>query len=127
MRLAYTILYVPDVPATLAFYETAFGVPRRFLHEGNDYAELETGSTALAFAAETLTEDTLGFVRNRPDQRPAAAEVAFVTEDVDAAFARATAAGAVAVQAPTAKPWGQIVSYVRDCNGFLVELCTAVG
>jgi len=31
------------------------------------------------------------------------------------------------VQPPVAKPWGQVVSYVRDVNGFLVELCTAVG
>jgi lactoylglutathione lyase len=127
MRLAWTILYVPDVPTTLAFYEAAFGLPRRFLHEGNDYAELETGGTALAFAGESLNADQLDFVRNRPDQRPAGAEVAFVTDDVEAAYARAVTAGAVGVVPPTAKPWGQIVSYVRDCNGFLVELCTAVG
>ncbi len=127
MRLAYTILYVPDVPSTLAFYEQAFGLTRRFLHEGNDYAELETGATVLAFAAESLLAETIDYTRNRPDQRPAGAEVGFVTDDVPAAFARAVSAGAVAVQPPTAKPWGQIVSYVRDCNGFLVELCTAVG
>lgn len=127
MRLAWTILYVPDVPATLEFYERAFGLTRRFLHEGNDWGELETGGTALAFAAESLTEESLGYRLNRPDQRPAGAEVAFVTDDVAAAYARAIDAGAMAVQAPVEKPWGQIVSYVRDCNGFLVELCTAVG
>lgn len=48
-------------------------------------------------------------------------------DDVPAAFARAVASGAVAVQPPTQKPWGQVVSYVRDGNGFLVERCTAVG
>jgi lactoylglutathione lyase len=127
MRLAYTILYVPDVPGTLAFYEQAFGLTRRFLHEGNDYAELETGATALAFAAESLMSATIDYARNRPGERPAGAEVGFVTEDVPAAFARAVAARAVAVQPPLHKPWGQVVSYVRDCNGFLVELCTAVG
>ncbi len=127
MRLAYTILYVPDVPSSLAFYEQAFGLTRRFLHEGNDYAELETGATALAFAAESLMAETIDYARNRAEGKPAGAEVGFVTDDVPAAFARAVSAGAVAVQPPTAKPWGQIVSYVRDCNGFLVELCTAVG
>lgn len=30
MQLGYTILYVPDVPATLKFYEVAFGPPRAF-------------------------------------------------------------------------------------------------
>jgi len=29
MRLGYVILYVPDVPASLAFYERAFGLKRR--------------------------------------------------------------------------------------------------
>jgi catechol 2,3-dioxygenase-like lactoylglutathione lyase family enzyme len=41
MQLGYTILYVPDVPATLKFYEAAFGLTTRFLHEGGDYGELE--------------------------------------------------------------------------------------
>jgi len=101
--------------------------PAHFLHEGNDYAELETGATGLAFAAESLTSEIVDFARNRPDGKPAGAEVGFVADDVPTAFARAVAAGALAVQPPTQKPWGQVVSYVRDCNGFLVELRTAVG
>ena len=32
MKLAYTIIYVPDVPASLAFCEAAFGLTRKFLH-----------------------------------------------------------------------------------------------
>jgi hypothetical protein len=28
---------------------------------------------------------------------------------------------------PVSKPWGQTVAYVRDLDGFLVELCTAMG
>jgi catechol 2,3-dioxygenase-like lactoylglutathione lyase family enzyme len=51
MQLGYTMLYVPDVPATLKFYEAAFGLATRFLHEDGDYGELETGSTVLAFSA----------------------------------------------------------------------------
>jgi lactoylglutathione lyase len=34
------------------------------------------------------------------------------------------AAGASAVKSPETKPWGQIVGYVRDPNGFLVEICS---
>jgi lactoylglutathione lyase len=51
MQLGYTIIYVADVPASLAFYGKAFGLATRFLHESNTYGELETGATALAFAA----------------------------------------------------------------------------
>jgi len=49
-----------------------------------------------------------------------------VTEDVAGAYARAVAAGAMPLMPPKEKPWGQIVSYVRDCNGFLVEICSPV-
>lgn len=46
--LGYVILYVRDVPASLAFYENAFGLTRRFFHddEGKAYGELETGPPA---------------------------------------------------------------------------------
>jgi lactoylglutathione lyase len=27
---------------------------------------------------------------------------------------------------PKKKPWGQTVAYVRDLDGFLVEICTSV-
>ena len=127
MRLGYVILYVPDVAASVAFYAAAFGLAPRFVHESG-YAEIETGATALAFAAEPLADANAGpFRRNRPGETPAGFEVGLVVDDVAAAFARATEAGAIAVKPPATKPWGQTVAYVRDCNGVLVELCTAVG
>ena len=127
MRFAYTIAYVADVEATLAFYERAFGVKRRFLHESGAYGELETGATALAFADEKMAAGSASFRRNRKDDEAPGVEVGFVTDDVEKAYAHALSAGAVAVLGPTTKPWGQVVSYVRDLNGFLVEICTAVG
>lgn len=126
LKLGYVIVYVPDVAAAVAFYERAFGVARRFLHESGQYAELETGVTALAFAHEELPKFAADVARNRAAGKAAGAEVAFVTDDVAAAFERAVAAGAVAVEAPTEKPWGQTVAYVRDGNGFLVELCSPI-
>jgi lactoylglutathione lyase len=128
MRLGYVILYVPDVMAAVEFYERAFGLARRFMHESGQYAEMETGATALAFAGEAFVSATCHtFKPNRPDQEPAGAEVAFVADDVHAAFKRAIAAGAVSYVSPHEKPWGQTVAYVRDANGFLVELCSAIG
>lgn len=125
-KLGYVILYVPDVARAVAFYETAFGTPRRFLHESGTYAELETGATALAFADELTTPNQGAFEPNRRDKKAAAAEVAFVVDDVRAAFDHAIENGATAVVEPAVKPWGQTVSYVRDLNGFLVEICSAV-
>jgi lactoylglutathione lyase len=128
MRLGYIIVYVPDVPAALDFYERAFGLERRFLHESNTYGEMETGGTALAFAAESLV--ALNGITARPNRRSdpsAAAEIGLVTDDVAAAYRKAVSAGAVAYQEPTEKPWGQTVGYVRDINGFLVEICSPMG
>ncbi len=127
MRLGYVILYVPNLEETVAFYEKAFGVSRRFVHESG-YAEMETGATALAFATEALAASHGVATRpNRPGADAAAAEIAFLSDDVPTAFANAVAAGASVCKEPQTKPWGQVVAYVRDNNGFLVELCSPVG
>lgn len=126
MKLKYTIHYVENVAGTLAFYSAAFGIPTRMLHDSGSYGELETGDTILAFSALTLMRD-LGKNPSRPDPASPCFEIAFETEDVAAAFARAVEAGAKPVQPPERMPWGQITAYVTDCNGFLVEICTSAG
>ncbi|OPA91755.1 glyoxalase [Pseudomonas fluorescens] len=128
MKFAYTILYVPDVAASLAFFETAFGFSRRFLHESGTYGELETGSTTLSFAAHELGEMNFkgGHVQAHASRQPLGMEVGFVTEDVPAAHAKALEQGAVELSPPSTKPWGQVVSYVRCPDGTLVELCTPI-
>jgi len=126
--LGYVILYVKDVSATLAFYEKAFGLTRRFFHDDNGkaYGELETGAARLAFASLALAEEHLKqeIAVAAPDKPPLGFEIALVTVNVPELFARAAKAGAAPVSEPATKPWGQTVAYVRDNNGFLVELCT---
>ena len=126
MKLGYTIVYVPDVSASLDFFTRAFGIPQRFLHESGTYGELETGQTALAFAAHELGALNFpgGYVEAHSSPRPLGFEIALVTEDVEQAHRRALDAGAAEMAAPTAKPWGQVVSYVRCPDGCVVELCT---
>jgi lactoylglutathione lyase len=121
MRFGFTILYVGDVAASVDFYERAFGLERRLVHDSGEYAELETGATALAFASRTLA------AQNVPGLGPAignAFEVCLVTEDVNSGFARAVKAGAAPVSEPATRPWGQDVAYVRDPDGILVELAS---
>ncbi|KQO23338.1 VOC family protein [Acidovorax sp. Leaf78] len=125
MQFGYTILYVEDVPQTIAFYEAAFGLTRRFVHEAGDYGELDTGATALAFSSLRLMTE-LGKNPQRATARAPSFEIAFTTADVAAAVQRAVAAGARLVQAPEQMPWGQTVAYVADINDALVELCTTV-
>lgn len=127
MKLGYTIIYVADVPETIAFYQNAFGLSQRFIHESNLYGELDTGQTVLAFAGNEAAEmNGLAIMPNTPKGPAAGWEICFVTEEVKAAFERACAAGCTPVSAPEAKPWGQVVSYVRDLNGCLVEIASPV-
>lgn len=127
MHFGYTIVYVPDVKAATDFYSAAFGFPLRFNADDWDYAELETGDTTLAFAAERMA-DVVGIsvTPNRADATAAGIELAFVTEHVADAYAKAIETGATAVSEPHQMPWGQTVSYVRDLNGVLIEICSPV-
>jgi lactoylglutathione lyase len=36
-------------------------------------------------------------------------------------------AGAIIAEEPKQKPWGQTVAYLRDIDGFLIEICTPIG
>lgn len=125
MKLKYTILYVEDVPASLAFYEKAFGLTRGMLHESGDYGELATGNTKLAFSSLRLMQELGKSPAKAAEQRPSF-EIAFETEDVTSALETALAAGAQLVQDVEKMPWGQETCYVTDPDGFLVEICSPV-
>jgi uncharacterized glyoxalase superfamily protein PhnB len=128
VSLGYVILYVKDVSASLAFYEKAFGLTKRFFHDdaGKAYGELETGATRLAFVSLELAKVSLKKdpLTTSPNSALLASEIALVTTDVLAIYARAVKAGATAFSEPTQKPWGQTVAYVRDIDGHMVEICS---
>ena len=124
MKLGYTLFFVDDVSKTMEFYERAFGLTKGFSHE-NQYGEMVTGETKLGFVChETAGSNGFEYEKSHLTKKPSAVEIAFVARDVDTAYRRAIENGAVSVCTPGAKPWGQVVSYVRDCNGFLVEICS---
>lgn len=127
IKYSYTIMYVKQVEVTVAFYESAFGFERKFITPEGDYAELISGDTTLAFAAVELAQTNLskGFTAVSKD-RVMGIELGFVVENVEQAVQRAVAAGASLYEPVKVKPWGQTVAYVTDCNGFLIELCTAM-
>jgi uncharacterized glyoxalase superfamily protein PhnB len=129
LQFRYTGFFVDDVPGTVSFYENAFGFRLRYMHPSSGYAELDTGGTLLCFISDAFVASAallggLTYTPNRAVAGPVAAQVAFVSDDIDADWARALAAGATVVKPPEAKPWGQTAGYLRDCNGVLVELNT---
>lgn len=125
MKLGYTLIYVDDVEKTMKFYKKAFGLKPGFLHESNQYGEMITGATKLGFVNHK-TASAHGFKYQKINSKKTAPgiEIAFTTSNVKKSFTKAVKANAIPVCAPTKKPWGQIVSYVRDCNGLLVEICS---
>ena len=129
MKLGYVIVYTGNVEQTVTFYEKAFGLERRFIHESGQYAEMETGATTLAFVADELAavNVTSDYRKNHPSEAPAGIEVALVSTDIEKAYRHAVENGAIPVRSPIQKPWGQVVGYVRDNNGVLVELATPMG
>ena len=128
MKLGYTIVYVPSVELSLQFFIQAFGFKQKFLHESGDYGELSTGETTLAFASHALGGINFpdGHIQASNSKQPLGMEIALVTEDVQNAHRLALEHGASELSAPTEKPWGQVVSYVRAPDGLLIELCTPV-
>ena len=123
--LGFCILYTPDVAAKVAFYERAFGMARKMVTPDGSYGEMR-GAIPLGFVVDSLAEKGVGaYTPARRDAAPLGCEIGFVVDDVARAFARAVDAGAIPHREPATKPWGQIVAVVRDCDGALVELCTA--
>ncbi|WP_018342223.1 VOC family protein [Cytophaga aurantiaca] len=129
IKFAYTILYVQDVVKTIQFYTSAFGFEQRFIAPDNSYGEIVTGDTTLSFAAISLAKTNLkdGFIESSRTQKPFAIEIGFTTDNVEATIESAVDAGATLIEKPKTKPWGQVVAYVRDPDGFLIEICTPMG
>ena len=128
VKFGYTILYVSDVAKSIAFYEKSFGFSRKFITPENDYGELETGQTTISFASLALANANLknGFTVNDLEQKPFATELGFITDNVHEILKTAEQNGAVILEEPKQKPWGQTVAYIRDIDGFLIEICTPV-
>ena len=128
VKFAYTILYVQDVEKSVSFYEQAFGFQRKFVTPDNQYGELAAGETTLSFAAVHLAQTNLsaGFIESSPKNKPFGMEIGFTTNDVQQVLDHAVHAGAVEVEKPKTKPWGQVVAYMKDPDGFLIEICTPV-
>ncbi|WP_299838496.1 VOC family protein [uncultured Tenacibaculum sp.] len=128
MKYRYTIIYVENVKETIEFYEKAFGFIKKFVTPENDYGELISGETTIAFASIELGNSNFknGFRKIDDNQKPFGVEMAFVTENIESDFQKALEMGATEFEPLTKKPWGQKVGYLRDNNGFLIEICTPV-
>jgi len=128
MKFTYTILYVENVLETIEFYEQAFGFQKKLITPEKDYGELFSGETTISFASIELGNSNFknGFQKSSLSNKPFGIELAFTTENIEIDFEKAKNAGATEVEKLTTKPWGQKVGYLKDNNGFLIEICTPI-
>ena len=122
--LSHIIFYVKNIQQEISFYKDAFDCELLFIHDSGMYAELSTGETSLAFLNQewALSNIQGDCYYNNINKPPSACEIVFTTDNVQREFDKALQAGALKVSEPTEKPWGQIVAYVRDPEGILIEI-----
>ena len=125
MKLGYVIVYVDNAVQATEFYQRAFDLKTKFIHESQMYAEMESGETTLSFANHEMLQIHLGVESQKGMKN--CFELAFTTADVQKAFKKAVACGAKELTKPEVKPWGQTLAYVQDPYGTIVEICTPMG
>jgi len=128
MKYGYTIYYVENVKETIEFYQKAFGFKQKFITPENDYGELLSGETTIAFASIALGNSNFkkGFTKTEKTEKPFGVEMAFVSDNIELDFKIALDMGATEYEPLVEKPWGQKVGYLRDNNGLLIEICTPI-
>ena len=68
-----------------------------------------------------------GFIESSLLNKPFGIEIGFTTDNVEETLKSVVKAGGTILESPKTKPWGQVVAYARDLDGFLIEICTPMG
>ena len=118
-RLVAVVLTVSDLDRAVALYQNGFGLDLHLDdHEGDDRftsgRHAATSWTDGAFMHFALYATKDGTATNRT-------QIAFRVADLDAAHARAVAAGARVAHEPKAQPWGRSARYY-DFDDNVIEL-----
>ncbi len=114
------VLVYPDVRAAVAFLAGAFGFVERTRIGASHRAQLAVGDDGAVIVADVGGE-------RRPPQLGGASHVVRVrVADVDAAFARARDHGAVVVEAPVDREYGERDCTLEDLAGHRWQLAEAV-
>ena len=121
---AGAILAVADVARSAAFYRDRLGFALEAEYDDPPYATLARAGARLSLAEQGhAAEDRPGVLMTAP-QDPSRAAVVLVLEvpDALAVHAELEAAGAEVLAPVFSPPWGGHRFFVRDPDGFLVEV-----
>ena len=122
MKLTLITIVTANLDSMRAFYEAVLQSEPQ-IYRGN-YVEftLETGTLALWRQSE-CAEYGLGALRGAANDRVL---IELAVADVDAEYARLRGLQVDVVQELRTQPWGQRTCYVRDPDGNVLTLYTAV-
>ncbi|MEX0842277.1 MAG: VOC family protein [Xanthobacteraceae bacterium] len=128
-RLTVVTLGVRDVRASARFYE-ALGFERKFRATGDEIAFMDAGGVVLAlWIWDKLAADAALPSDPKPHtfRGSTLAWNVATPQEVDAAFARALAAGAKPLRTPEPTDYGGYRGYFADPDGHCWEVVTAPG
>jgi uncharacterized glyoxalase superfamily protein PhnB len=114
------VLVYPDVRTAVAWLEAAFGFEERVRIGDGHRAQLRVGSDGAVVVADT------GADRRAPGGEAVTHFLKVRVPDVDAAFARAQAAGARVVEELTTWEYGERSGVIEDIGGHCWELTQTV-
>lgn len=120
-------LVVRDATRAIDFYRRAFGAEESFRMTSPDgrvvmHAELRIRDSVVMLAEENEAQGT----RSPLALGGSGCTIALYVDDCDAAFARATAAGAKALMPPADMFWGDRYALVADPSGHAWSIATHV-
>jgi catechol 2,3-dioxygenase-like lactoylglutathione lyase family enzyme len=121
---AGVILAVADVDRSVAFYRDLLGFAVDARYDDPPYASLSRAGMRLSLAEQGHpAEDRPGVAMAAPAD-PAVADAVLVLEVADclAVHEELSAAGAPMLAPPYSPPWGGHRFFVRDPDGYLVEV-----
>ena len=119
-------IVVADLAAALKFYRT-LGVAAPEGEDGEDQVQIATpGGATLGFVTEKMMKEVNPYWQQPVGQRVTFACRCDTPEEVDATYARVTAAGYEGRQEPWDAFWGQRYAMLSDPDGNRVDLFAAI-
>lgn len=120
-HLGYVVLFVENLERSLAFYTQRLGLPVR--HRAEGYVELAVEGPKFGLLERWRLPALVGEAESgTPPSGTHESEVAFLVDNIDEVYARLCALGVAFLRAPEDRPWGQRTAYLKDPDGYLIEL-----
>lgn len=126
MRLDGFGLFVEDMPRMIRFYRDVLGFEIREDENTENVYLVKDGTLFLLYGRrdfEKMTGRKYEYVKGFNGHFEIALNVDSFDE-VDAAFERTVAMGALPVMQPATEPWGQRTCYIGDPEGNLIEIAS---